>query len=57
MEKIKSQSAFELNIVLQLTETEARALKEFTVFGVDAFLKVFYEKLGKSTLEPHEKRR
>jgi len=55
MEKIKSQSQFELKINIELTEDEARALKEFTVFGTDAFLKVFYENLGKTTLSRHEK--
>lgn len=52
---IKSQSQFDIVINLTLTEVEARALRELTVFGTDAFLKVFYEKLGKTTLERHEK--
>lgn len=55
MEKVKSESQFELNINLQLTEVEARALKELTVFGTEPFLKVFYEKLGKTSLQRHEK--
>lgn len=55
MEKVKSESQFELKINLQLTEVEARALKELTVFGTEPFLKVFYEKLGKTSLQSHEK--
>lgn len=53
-EKIQSSSNVELNITLKITESEARALKEFTVFGTETFLKVFYEKLGKTTLSRHE---
>jgi hypothetical protein len=53
--KINSFANFEVNITLKLTEVEARALRELTVYGTDAFLKVFYQHLGKSTLGPHEK--
>jgi DNA-directed RNA polymerase alpha subunit len=54
-EKIKSTSSLEVNIILKLTETEARALKAITVYGAKPFLEVFYEKLGKSYLQPYEK--
>jgi len=52
---IRSQSKFDIEINITLTEIEARALRELTVYGTDVFLKVFYEKLGRSTLETHEK--
>lgn len=53
--KINSTSNFEVSITLKLTEVEARALGQLTVYGTPTFLKVFYEKLGKSYLQPHEK--
>jgi len=52
---VKSQSKFDIEINITLTEVEARALRELTVYGSETFLKVFYEKLGRSTLEEHEK--
>ncbi len=55
MEKIKTQSSVEVNIILSITEQEARALKELTGYGADNFLKFFYENLGRYYLEPHEK--
>ena len=41
-------------ILLQLTEAEARALDGIFGYNVDAFLKVFYERMGKAYVEPHE---
>ena len=55
MEKINSHSSLEFKIVLNLTETEARALQALTVYGTKSFLDYFYRDLGKSYLQPHEK--
>jgi hypothetical protein len=53
--EIKSTSQFNVQIQLQLTEDEARALEAIVGYGVEEFLKCFYEHLGKHYLEPHEK--
>lgn len=39
---------------LSLSEAEARALAQLFGYGVDEFLKAFYERLGRGYLEPHE---
>ena len=56
MEKIKAQASakVEFSINFVLTKTEAKALDGLAGYGADAFLKVFYEKLGKAYLQPHE---
>ncbi len=43
-----------LTVVLELDEAEVRALDGIFGYSVDAFLKVFYEKMGKAYVEPHE---
>ena len=43
-----------IQLELTITENEARALKAMAGYGDDAFLKVFYEKLGESYMKPHE---
>lgn len=53
--EIKSEAEMLFKISLELTETEARALVEITRYGSKNFLEVFYEKLGKSGLQPYEK--
>lgn len=40
---------------LTLNEGELAALDALVGYGDDAFLKVFYEKMGESYLKPHEK--
>jgi hypothetical protein len=52
---IKSKGTIEGTVMLILSETEARALNEITAFGHESFLNMFYNKLGKSCMEPHEK--
>lgn len=37
-----------------VTEGELRALEALAGYGDDAFIKCFYEHLGKSYLQPHE---
>ena len=52
--KIKSTSEFKVDILLSLSEQEARALEALTAYGTDSFLEVFYKCLGKACLSPHE---
>lgn len=42
------------NIKISLNESEARALEALAGYGDAAFLEVFYNKLGKHYLQPHE---
>ena len=51
--KIKSNSTVGFEIYLRLSEVEARALSAITLYGAEAFLKRFYEQLGKAYLMPH----
>lgn len=51
--KVKSTSQIDFQVILKLTEKEARALQAITRYGHKAFLEVFYEKLGKSDLAPN----
>ncbi len=41
-------------ITIELTLGEAAALEAIVGYGSDAFLKVFYERLGRAYLEPYE---
>lgn len=52
--KIDGRPNFNLQIVLTLNESEARALDALAGYGVDSFLKVFYANMGKAYLLPHE---
>lgn len=54
MDSINSTSQFDVQVILKLSEKEARALHAITVYGTEEFLKCFYSHLGKSYLEPHE---
>jgi hypothetical protein len=54
MEITKSISNFTFEVILKLSEKEARALKAITEYGIKNFTEVFYEKLGKSVLAPYE---
>lgn len=57
MKKISTNAnvQVEFTITLNLTPGEASALNAISVYGADAFLKVFYEKLGRAYVEPYEK--
>jgi len=55
MAKITAKVGVNFEILLTLNETELSALDALVGYGVDPFLKVFYEKLGKAYMEPHEK--
>ncbi len=56
MSEIKGSASVQVkfNIKLDLNINEARALEAIAGYGTDAFLKVFYEKLGKAYLGPFE---
>lgn len=52
----KFNTMVEFTAVLQLTESEARALAVLFSYqgGPDGFLKTFYQSMGRAYLEPHE---
>ena len=52
--KAELKPSISANISFVLTEPEARALEAMVGYGVDNFLEVFYEHLGRSYLEKHE---
>lgn len=56
MEKIaaNAKAKIEYSITLTLTPNEAKALEAVTQYGANDFLQVFYEKLGRTQLEPYE---
>lgn len=54
MAKIDCRPNISAFITLRLSEAEAAALDAIVGYGVDPFLKVFYEQLGKSYLQDHE---
>jgi len=43
----------EAEISFKINESELRALAALVAYGYEPFLRVFYEKMGKSCLEPH----
>jgi hypothetical protein len=40
--------------IIVIDESEARALEAIVGYGVDSFIKCFYQHLGKHYLQPHE---
>lgn len=44
----------ELKVTLELNEAEVRALDGIFGYDVEQFLKVFYERMGKAYVQPHE---
>ena len=54
MAKIIERPRIELQVLLALTEEECRALDALVGYGDDAFIKAFYELLGKAYMEKHE---
>lgn len=52
--KLTNNTKVLFEIGIAFTEGEARALDGLTGYDMDAFLRVFYEHLGKSYLQPHE---
>lgn len=55
MAEFKSGGMVNFTLWINLNESESRALEAITLYGSDKFLEFFYEKLGRSYLEPHEK--
>jgi hypothetical protein len=51
---IHSEVRATLSVTLGLTEAEARALDGIFGYNADSFLKVFYEKMGRAYVQPHE---
>lgn len=54
MAAILAKPTVELHVTLQITESEARALEAMAGYGDDAFVKAFYENLGKAYMKNHE---
>lgn len=52
--KLTSKASVDFTFHLIITETEMRALDGLVGYGFEAFIKVFYEKLGKAYMEQHE---
>ncbi len=55
MAKVTEQPNVELKLTFTINEGEARALDALAGYGDDAFIKHFYDKLGKAYMESHEK--
>jgi hypothetical protein len=51
---IEGRPQIGLTVNLVISEGEARALDAMAGYGTDAFVKVFYEHLGKAYMERHE---
>lgn len=51
---VQGAANVELRLTLQIDEQEARALDAMAGYGDDAFVKAFYDKLGKAYMEQHE---
>lgn len=54
MAEIIGRPNVNLDLTFRINEAEARALEDLAGYGDDAFIKVFYEKLGKCYMEKHE---
>lgn len=55
MADIELKGTIEGRVVFSVSESEARALDALVGYGDDAFVKAFYEKLGKAYMQPHER--
>lgn len=55
MAKIDGRAMIQATITLGLSEDEAGALDALAGYGIEPFLEVFYPKLGRAYMEPHEK--
>lgn len=52
--KLDARPRIEMEVVMSLTEEEARALEAFAGYSHDETIKVFYEKLGSAYMKEHE---
>ncbi|MNQ94366.1 hypothetical protein D3C85_1098820 [compost metagenome] len=55
MAQIIEQPTVTVSAKFTVTEGELRALDALVGYGDEAFIKMFYDKLGKSYLQPYEK--
>jgi hypothetical protein len=55
MAKIDGRATLALRVTFELSEEEAGALDALLGYGADAFLEVFYAKMGKAYLQPYER--
>jgi hypothetical protein len=55
MARIEGRSTLSVEAVLILNEDECAALDALFGYGIEPFLEVFYQKMGRAYLEPHEK--
>ncbi len=55
MAEFNFRHALTTTATMELDESELRALDALAGYGDDAFLKMFYDKLGSSYMKPHEK--
>ena len=55
MARIEGRPTINAEIVIVLTEEEAGSLDAMVGYGVDAFVRAFYDKLGKAYMEKYEK--
>lgn len=54
MSRLLQRPKIEMNVSLELTSEEVRALYALAGYGIDGFLEVFYKQMGKHYLQPHE---
>lgn len=54
MAQICNSTDINLKVTFVVNEAEARALDALVGYGDDAFVKVFYEKLGQAYMAPNE---
>lgn len=54
MANLSARPKLDLIVNFEINEVEARALDALVGYGDDAFIKVFYEKLGKAYMDKHE---
>jgi len=54
MSNIQIKTDVKITATIELVEGHLRALDALALYGDDAFLKMFYDKLGKSYLKPLE---
>lgn len=54
MADIIARPKLDLRVTFSVNEAEARALDALAGYGDDAFIKVFYDKLGQHYMGPHE---
>ncbi len=53
-ERMFTKPVVSMTVAMRLTEAELAALNAIAGYGVEPFLSVFYEKMGRAYLEPHE---